>query len=84
MEAISKSNVTAGGTFSAVLGQLGSLHLFLKMLITTNGNKMKIRQELPVAVSYSQIHPFVRLYYHPYKQEDQNIFSLHLQKAFFF
>lgn len=30
MEAIRKTNVTEGGTFSAVLSQLGSLHLFLK------------------------------------------------------
>lgn len=52
----SVSHVTAGGTFLAVLGQLGSLHLFLKMLLTIE-NKMKTSQEQPGAVSYSPVHP---------------------------
>ena len=53
----SVSHVAAGGTFLAVLGQLGSLHLFLKMLLTTIENKMKISQEQPGAVSYFPVHP---------------------------
>lgn len=63
----SVSHVIAGSTFLAVLDQLGSLHLFLKMLLTTIENKMKTSLEQPGAVSYSPVHSFVRLYYHPYK-----------------
>lgn len=57
----SVSHVIAGSTFLAVLDQLGSLHLFLKMLLTTIENKMKTNLEQPGAVSYSSVHPFVRL-----------------------